>query len=144
MAHWLRLQVLMHAETMVSRALTLENWLLYQIDNFCHSIFSETSLKSFSVRSLFDNCLITIMTTIQLTDKLAEVFYVANYWSPIITSKNSSEILSNHNKHLCFFCLQDKMWIEMPKWTIFLCHQMCLFWLLRISDVIFDVIIGDH
>ena len=27
-------------------------------------------------------------------------------------SKNSSEILSNHNKHLCFFCFQDKMWIK--------------------------------
>ena len=57
----------------------------------------------------------------------AEVFYGANYWSPIITSKNSSENLSNHNKHLCFCtvfssfcCLQDKTWIKMPKWTIFL------------------------
>ena len=35
-------------------------------------------------------------------------------------SKNSSEILSYHSKHLCvFFCLQDKMWIKMPKWGIF-------------------------
>ena len=60
-------------------------------------------------------------------NSLAEVFYSANYWSPIITSKNSSENLSNHNKHLCFCtvfssfcCLQDKTWIKMPKWTIFL------------------------
>ena len=59
-------------------------------------------------------------------DSIAEVFYGANYWSPIITSKNSSETLSIHNKHLClctvfssFCCLQDKTWIKMPKWTIF-------------------------
>ena len=51
---------------------------------------------------------------------IAEVFYGANYWSPIITSKNSSEILSNHNKHLWLLCFQYKMWIKMPKWTIFL------------------------
>ena len=51
---------------------------------------------------------------------LAEVFYGAIYWSPIITSKNWSEFLSNQNKHLCFFCFQDKLWINMPKWTIFL------------------------
>ena len=51
---------------------------------------------------------------------IGEVFYGANYWSPIITSKYSSEILSNHNKHLCFFCFQDKMWIKMPKWCNFL------------------------
>ena len=31
--------------------------------------------------------------------------------------KSSSENLSNHNKHFCF---QDKTWIKMPKWTIFL------------------------
>ena len=31
---------------------------------------------------------------------IGEVFYGANYWSPIITSKYSSEILSNHNKFM--------------------------------------------
>ena len=50
---------------------------------------------------------------------LAEVFYGAIYWSPIITSKNWSEFLSNQNKHLCFFCFQDKIWNKMPQWTIF-------------------------
>ena len=37
-----------------------------------------------------------------------------------IASKSSSDNLSNHNKHLCFCCLQDKTWIKMPKWNIFL------------------------
>ena len=34
------------------------------------------------------------------------------------TSKNSSKILSNHNKHFPFW-LQDKTWIKMPKWPFF-------------------------
>ena len=51
--------------------------------------------------------------------RLAESFYNVKYGSSIITSKSSSENLSNHNKHLCFCCLQDKTWIKMPKWTIF-------------------------
>ena len=33
------------------------------------------------------------------------------------TSKSSTENLSIHNTHFCF---QDKTWIKMPKWTIFL------------------------
>ena len=41
---------------------------------------------------------------------IAEVFYGTNYWSPIITSKYSSEILSNHNKHLCFFSVFKTKW----------------------------------
>jgi hypothetical protein len=51
---------------------------------------------------------------------IAGVFYNVKNWSSFITSKNSSENLSNHNKHLCFCCLQDKTWIKMTKWTIFL------------------------
>ena len=39
----------------------------------------------------------------------AEVFYGANYWSPIIASKNSSENLSNHNRHLWRFWPQQPL-----------------------------------
>ena len=51
---------------------------------------------------------------------LAESFYNVENGSSFITSKSLSENLSNHKKHLCFCCLQDKTWIKMPKWTIFL------------------------
>ena len=50
---------------------------------------------------------------------IAESFYKVKYGSSIITSKILSKNPSNQNKHLCFCCLQDKTWIEMPKWTIF-------------------------
>ena len=50
----------------------------------------------------------------------AGVFYNVKNGSSFITSKSSSENLSNHNKYLCFCCLQDKMWMKMPKWTVFL------------------------
>ena len=53
-------------------------------------------------------------------EKIAGVFYNVKNGSSFITSKSSSENLSNHNKRLCFCCLQDKTWIKMPKWTIFL------------------------
>ncbi len=53
----------------------------------------------------------------------AEVFYGANYWSTIITSKNTS-------KNLSFCCFQDKKCIKMPS----------LFTLLRFFDELFDVI----
>ena len=52
-------------------------------------------------------------------DTLAGVFYNVKSGSSFITSKNSSENLSNHNKHLCFCCLQDKTWIKMLNQTIF-------------------------
>ena len=48
------------------------------------------------------------------------VFYNVKNGSSFITSKSSSDNLSNHKKHLCFCCLLDKTWIKMPKWTIFL------------------------
>ena len=51
--------------------------------------------------------------------KIAEVFYSANYWWPIITSKNSSEILSNHNKHLCFFLFSRQNVNENAKMNYF-------------------------
>ena len=51
---------------------------------------------------------------------LAGVFYNVKNGSSFITSKSWSENLSNHNKHLCFRRLQDKVWIKIPKWTIFL------------------------
>ena len=41
-------------------------------------------------------------------DSKAGVFYKVKNRSSIVTSKNLSENLSNHNKHLCFCCLQDK------------------------------------
>ena len=62
---------------------------------------------------------------------IAESFYYVNYGLSIITSKKLSNNLSNQNKHLCFCCLQDKMWIKMPKWTIFVisflwkCRMFC-------------------
>ena len=39
---------------------------------------------------------------------LAGVFYNVKNGSSLITSKSSSENLSNHNKHLCLCCLPDK------------------------------------
>ena len=50
----------------------------------------------------------------------ARVFYNVKNGSSFIRSKSSSENLSNDNKYLYFCCLQDKTWIKMPKWTIFL------------------------
>ena len=76
---------------------------------------------------------------------LAETFYNVKYGSSIITSKSLPENLSNHNKHFCFCCLQDKTWIKMPKLSIFLkSHHKCLFWLLTFSDKLFDVINDDR
>ena len=54
-----------------------------------------------------------------ITTTKAESFYNVNYGSSIIMSKSSSKNLSNQNKHSCFCCLQDKMWIIIPKWTFF-------------------------
>ena len=78
-----------------------------------------TSCKSRREDKDVNNASFDLVTTCVLVT-IVEVFYGNNYWSPIITSKNSSEILSYHNKQLCFICFQDKMWIKMPKWTIFL------------------------
>ena len=74
---------------------------------------------------------------------LAESFYCVNYGSSSIMSKSSSNNLSNENKHCCFCCLQDKTWIKMPKWTIFVIsllwkHRVFMFSLLRFFDVIID------
>ena len=84
-------------------------------------------------------------------DKKEEVFYGASYWSPIITSKNSSENLSNQknsfddNKKIVHFGIlihvlswrQQKLEKTVQKYK-------CLLWLLRVSDEFFDVIIGDQ
>ena len=51
---------------------------------------------------------------------LAGIFYNVKNSLSFITSKSLSENLSNNNKYLRFCCLQDKMWIKMPNWTIFL------------------------
>ena len=66
---------------------------------------------------------------------LAKYFYNVKNGSSIITSKSSSKNLSNENKHWCFCCLQDKMWIKMPiVWK----HRVYLFSLLRFFDLIID------
>ena len=71
---------------------------------------------------------------------LAGVFYNVKNGSSFITSKSSSKNLSNENKHCCFCCLQNKSWIEMPKWTGI---TECLFSLLRFSGGLSDVIIDN-
>ena len=46
----------------------------------------------------------------------------------VITSKSLSKNFSVHIKHFCFCCLQDKPWIKMPKWTVFvISSQVCHF-----------------
>ena len=50
---------------------------------------------------------------------IAGVFYNVKNWLSFITSKSSSENLSNHNKHLSFCCLQDKTWIKNAKMNYF-------------------------
>ena len=47
--------------------------------------------------------------TILIFVKIVGVFYNVKKGSSFITSKSLSENLSNHNKYLCFCCLQDKM-----------------------------------
>ena len=68
-------------------------------------------------------------------------FYDVSFW--LIDDVNYQD--RNSQFSLCaFFCLQyigDKTWIKMPKWTIFLSSsEVCLFWLLRISVLIIDVV----
>ena len=49
----------------------------------------------------------------------SRVFLLCQLWIVNYYIKNTSNNLSNENKYWWFFCLQDKMWIKMPKWTIF-------------------------
>ena len=45
--------------------------------------------------------------------RIHELYNIKNR-SSFITSKFLSKNLSNENKHWCFCCLRDKMWIKMP------------------------------
>ena len=45
--------------------------------------------------------------------------------------------------NFCFCCLQDKTWIKMPKWTIFVISSQVFVLITEIFDELFDVIIDD-
>ena len=43
----------------------------------------------------------------------------------LLRQKVRQKNLSNQNKHFCFCCLQEKTWIKMQKWTIFVISSDC-------------------
>ena len=85
----------------------------------CHSTHDSPIFAAFSPGG-FRSMLWKIAFCISNKNNIAESFYDVKNGSSIITSKSSSKNLSiNENKHWCFCCLQDKMWIKMPKMNYF-------------------------
>ena len=51
----------------------------------------------------------------RVSERIAESFNNVKYGSSFITSKVSQKISVMKHKYWCFCCLQDKLWIKMPK-----------------------------